>query len=90
MSMRGGLGAGFLVAVIVLFCFSIRLGRRFDDSARLAPEESLRPIELRLMCQPSQPPDPTLHRPHPPEHDDDPPALNVRARAHDDRLALTQ
>ena len=90
MSVRGGLGAGLLVMLIVLFCFSIRLGKRVEGQEHAAADEHPWHEELRVVCQPAQRPDPGLHRPPPPEHDDDPPALGSRGSSHREHLALTR
>ena len=88
MSMRGGIQAGLWVAGIISFCFSVRLSGSRPDVAEpvLHAEDSRWHLELRLACQPNEPPDPTLHRPHPREEVESGP-IPLQTRDETKRLA---
>ena len=54
MSVQGTFQAGFLVALIVLFCFSVRLGKKIERQERDSTPDEPWGVELRLMCQPDR------------------------------------
>jgi len=86
MFMRGGIKAALLLAVIVSFCFSISLSgttRGSTEPVGDRADDGRWNVELRLMCQPNERPDPTLHRPRPPEADE----LKVTAEPEDQLAA---
>jgi hypothetical protein len=68
MSLRGGIKTGICLGIIVTFCFSVSVSSsERNDTALEGPENARWNVELRLACQPTARPDPSVHRPRPPE-----------------------
>ena len=88
MSTCGGVQAALLLLAIVCFCFSVgspgprRTSSDLLQVAAMPVDDGCWSVELRLMCQPSERPDPSQRRPRlaEPDEDEEAHALNGRAQ----------